>query len=173
MLRMPFSALERYSYSTYHADLRRLQRRVGRRLRGTLPSQEAGRVSSSDSDGEEGDEDDAVAAEQEELWGLLLAIEHRRRALTGRNLYREQLPARPRRGHRHRYTSDAIRWATQQLCTAMRPPIVASAVPLRFSTNRQERPLLEDRRGRWIPVAVTDDEGQRYDYRVDQVLPDL
>ena len=126
------------------------------------------------------------------LWGLLEGIERRRRALTGRSLFRQPLPS-----HRQRRLGGALCFpASCSLSPATAPdqgmaerqlraqttdaaslavaviiPTLAVGVPLEFSTDRKARPVLADRQGRWIPVAVIDEEVEYYNYNLDQVLP--
>jgi hypothetical protein len=124
------------------------------------------------------EEQEELLVEQEELWSILEGIERRRRALTGRNLFRRPLP--PRRQRRLERTSASCAqqsWrgdVESPACAANAAaalPILATGVPLDFSTDRKARPVLMDRRGRWIPVAVTDEDGEYYNYNLDLVLP--
>ena len=138
------------------------------------------------------EEQEGFVAEQEALWGLLEGIERRRRALTGRSLFRQPLPS-----HRQRRLGGALCFpASCSLSPATAPdqgmaehqlraqttdaaslavaviiPTLAVGVPLEFSTDRKARPVLADRQGRWIPVAVIDEEVEYYNYNLDQVLP--
>lgn len=133
-------------------------------------------------------------AEQEELWGILEGIERRRRALTGRNLFRQPLPQRrgmrfvssTNRSSTSVATGDASAPTGQQTegdtnaigvaAPAVRVaaagfPSLATGVPLSFCTDRRRRPTVVDREGRWVPVAVIDEEGEYYNYNLDLVLP--
>lgn len=122
--------------------------------------------------------------EQEGLWCILEGIERRRRALTGRNLFRQQLPPRSCRRIGTMATSTAWQQASPNAVSSASTaasalgavvdlPTLATGVPLAFSTNRRARPMLVDRRGRWIPVAVIDEDGEYYNYNLDQVLPQI
>ncbi|KPA78786.1 hypothetical protein ABB37_05887 [Leptomonas pyrrhocoris] len=121
------------------------------------------------------DDQEDLLAEQEELWGIIEGIERRRRALTGRNLFRQPLPSRSQRRLARMSASSAALNPPQGAAPASSAvaviPILAAGVPLRFSVDRKARPVLVDRQGRWIPVAVIDEDGEYYNYNTDQVLP--
>ncbi|KAK7197064.1 hypothetical protein NESM_000650500 [Novymonas esmeraldas] len=158
LARMPFSSL-------VHVHHRQKAAAVCKRWQRWVYSS----VQRRHSDDEASDEE--FERTQDELWGILEAIERRRCARTGQHLYRDPLPSRSHHIHRRRFSVDAIAWADRQLGTIGVPPVVAAGLSLCFSADRTARPLLVDRRGRWIPVAVTDERGEYYDHRADCVLP--
>lgn len=122
-----------------------------------------------------GDEEDAAsnlaggvsghASAQRELLGVLLAIERRRRQYSLGGLSPASMVSPS--------VSCAISStkATQQ--RRRHYPVLFSGLPLRFSTDSMERPLMINPSGEGIPVAVVDAELHYYDAHLDVVRMDI